>query len=73
MFRESFLPILQLFIALASLVKNDIYHFIMLANILRGQWHELIDNLAEEVDVSSSVVTDAGYEFSFDTLMLQGR
>lgn len=41
-------------------MENHVYDFILVANVFRGFRHELIDDFAEEADISLCVVADAG-------------
>lgn len=52
-------------------MKDDIYNFVLVANILCWRWHKLVDDLTEEVDVSSSVLSDTRYEVRYRAFVLQ--
>ena len=70
MLGKSILATLQLFVALAPLMQNDIDDFILVADVLRWLWHELVDDLTEKADVSPSIVPDAGDKFRDRALVL---
>ena len=70
MYWEPVLIALNLFIPLASLVHNDVYDFILLADVLGGYRHEAIDYLIEQLGVAASVVPYVRYKLAYGFFML---
>jgi hypothetical protein len=42
----------------------------MLAYVFGGRWHQLVDNFAEQTDVSPGIAANAGHQFGQSVLML---
>lgn len=57
MFWEALLHAIQSLITLSSLVEDNIYYFVIFADIFCRDGHELVDHFAEEVNISSSIVS----------------
>lgn len=51
-------------------MKDDIDDFVFVGDILGGNGHEFVDNLAEQVDITTRVMLDAMDQFVDPTLML---
>lgn len=70
---EAVLLALQLFVALLSLMKKNIDHFILVADVLGGSRHERIDGLTEKSDITSRVVLDTRNQARHRLLVLLSR
>lgn len=57
-------------VPLSSLVQDDIYDLVMLADILGRNGHELVDDFTEQVDISTRVALNAGNEICRCILVL---
>jgi hypothetical protein len=55
--RKSFLKSIHLVVAFTALVQYNVDYFVVLANILGGCRHDLVDDLTEEHDVSTRVLS----------------
>ena len=51
-------------------MQNDIDNFILVANVFRWLRHELVNNLAEKVNISAGIVSYARYKFRHRRLVL---
>ncbi len=56
---EAFLRPLCALVTFSTLVKNDVDDFIVLADILCWQRHELVDDLAKERDIAACISTNS--------------
>lgn len=45
-------------IPLTTLMQDNVYDLVMLADVLGGIWHDFVDNFAEESHVSTRVFYD---------------
>lgn len=54
---EPFLCVVQPFIAFSSLMKDDIYDFVVFAYVFRWYWHQLVDHFAEDRYISPGVAS----------------
>lgn len=70
MWREAILTVLQRFVTFASLVQNNINNFVLLTDVFCWLGHELVDNLAEQANVSSSIAAYVRHKFGDGFLML---
>ena len=58
-------------ISLLSLMQNDIYDLVLLTDILSWNRHELVHDVAEQVNVSTRVVLNLGHQSSDCTFVLE--
>ena len=67
---KSILTTLHLLISLAPLVHNDVDDLILLADILSGDGHELIDDLVEQLDVAAGIISYPRYQLAHSLFVL---
>jgi len=67
---EPVLITLNLFVPLASLMHDDVYDLILLADVLGGHRHEAIDHLIKQLGVAASVVSYARYKLAYGFFVL---
>ena len=67
----SLLIIHLLLVPFASLMQYHVNNFIFVADILRGDRHELVDDFAEDLDVSTRVSLDARHQFRHSSFVLR--
>lgn len=59
-------------IPLASLVKNNVDDFVVFADILRWDWHEFVDHLAEQRYIALCIAPYPCDQFSYGLFLLYG-
>lgn len=64
MIRKTILARLQAIVAFASLVKNHVDNFVLVADVFCGIRHEFVYNFAEKGNISTSIFAYSRYEFS---------
>jgi hypothetical protein len=67
---EPVLITLDLFVPLASLMHDNIYDLILLADVLGGHGHEAINHLIKQLGVTASVVSYARYKLAYGFFVL---
>jgi hypothetical protein len=60
-------------VGLDALVGDDIEDIALRAQVLCRRWHELVDDLAEDIDVASGVLSDAEDKLVCGVLVLRAR
>lgn len=68
--RKTTLHPIKVLVTLATLMHDDVDHFVLLADVFCWLGKESVDYLVEQLDISPSVLLDARSEFGNCLLML---